>query len=84
MRPSKATPPASCDISTAKCAPWNPRTPDLLDGFWLNYFWMNETTLSANSDAHCQAQTPDGGAGVYARRADGTLAVMARSRTSTT
>jgi hypothetical protein len=52
----------------------------LLDGSWLNYFWMNETTLSANGDAHYQVQTQDGGAGVYARRADGTLAVVARSR----
>jgi hypothetical protein len=52
----------------------------LLDGTWLNYFWMNEATLSANGDAHYQVQTQDGGAGVYARRADGTLAVVARSR----
>jgi hypothetical protein len=52
----------------------------LIDGASLNYFWMNEATLSANGDAHYQVQTPDGGAGVYARRADGTLAVVARSR----
>jgi hypothetical protein len=52
----------------------------LLDGSWMSYFWMNETTLSANGDAHYQVQTQDGGAGVYARRADGTLAVVARSR----
>jgi Bacterial Ig-like domain (group 2) len=52
----------------------------LLDGTMLNYFWMNESTLSANGDAHYQVQTQDGGAGVYARRADGTLAVVARSR----
>jgi hypothetical protein len=52
----------------------------LIDGASLNYFWMNEATLSANGDAHYQVQTQDGGAGVYARRADGTLAVVARSR----
>ena len=52
----------------------------LLDGTGLNYFWMYEATLSTNGDAHYQAQTQDGGAGVYARRADGTLAVVARSR----
>ena len=52
----------------------------LLDGSWLNYFWMNETTLAGNGDAHYQVQTQDGGAGVYARRADGSLGVVARSR----
>jgi hypothetical protein len=52
----------------------------LLDGASMSYFWMNESTLSANGDAHYQVQTQDGGAGVYARRADGTLGVVARSR----
>ncbi len=52
----------------------------LVDGASLNYFWMNEATLSTNGDAHYQVQTQDGGAGVYARRADGSLAVVARSR----
>jgi hypothetical protein len=52
----------------------------LLDGSWLNYFWMNETTLAGNGDAHYQVQTQDSGAGVYARRADGSLGVVARSR----
>jgi Bacterial Ig-like domain (group 2) len=52
----------------------------LLDGVWMNYFWMNETTLAGNGDAHYQVQTQDGGAGVYARRADGSLAIVARSR----
>ena len=52
----------------------------LVDGAALNYFWMNEATLSTNGDAHYQVQTQDGGAGVYARRADGSLAVVARSR----
>jgi hypothetical protein len=52
----------------------------LLDGSWLNFFWMNEATLAANGDAHYQVQTQDGGAGVYARRADGSLATVARSR----
>jgi hypothetical protein len=52
----------------------------LLAGAWLNYFWMNEATLGGNRDAHYQVQTDDGGVGVYARRADGSLAVVARSR----
>src|SRR5262249_13403703 len=52
----------------------------LLAGAWLNYFWMNEATLGGNRDAHYQVQTDDGGAGVYSRRADGSLAVVARSR----
>ena len=54
----------------------------LLNGSWLNSFWMNEATSSANGDVHFQVQTQDGGAGVYARRADGTIAVVARSRDS--
>jgi len=41
---------------------------------------MNEATLGGNGDAHYQVQTQDGGAGVYARRADGSLSVVARSR----
>jgi hypothetical protein len=52
----------------------------LLDGVWMNYFWMNEATLSPNGDAVYQVQTQDGGAGVYARRADGSLGIVARSR----
>src|SRR6185503_14001845 len=28
----------------------------LLDGSWLNYFWMNEATASANGDCHYQVQ----------------------------
>jgi hypothetical protein len=52
----------------------------LLDGFGISYFWTNETTLGVNGDAHYQVQTQDGGAGVYARRADGSLAIVARSR----
>jgi hypothetical protein len=46
----------------------------------MNYFWMNEATLSPNGDAVYQVQTQDGGAGVYARRADGSLGIVARSR----
>jgi hypothetical protein len=52
----------------------------LLDGTWMSYFWMNEATASTNGDAHYQVQTQDGGAGVYARRGDGTMAVVARSK----
>jgi Bacterial Ig-like domain (group 2) len=52
----------------------------LFDGVAFNYYWMNECTLSANGDTHCQAQTQDGGTGVYAHLAKGLDVIVARSR----
>jgi hypothetical protein len=52
----------------------------VLDGAGLNYYWMNECTLAGNGDAHCQAQTQDGGNGVYAHVSGGRDLIVARSR----
>jgi Bacterial Ig-like domain (group 2) len=52
----------------------------LFDGAGLSYYWMNECTLAANGDAHCQIQTQDGGNGVYAHVSGGRDLIVARSR----
>ena len=52
----------------------------LFDGTGLSWYWENECTLSADGTVHCQAQTQDGLAGVYAHRTDGTDVIVARSR----
>ncbi len=51
----------------------------LFDGTGLSYYWTNECTLAANGDAHCMAQTQDGGTGVYAHRGARDV-IVARSR----
>jgi len=52
----------------------------LFDGFGFNYYWSNECTLAANSDAHCMAATQDSATGVFAHRQNGSDVVVARSR----
>jgi hypothetical protein len=52
----------------------------LFDGFGFSGYGYNECTLAVNGDAHCLANTQDGGSGVFAHRASGADVVVARTR----